>query len=197
MAGSQVRKQDDVTEVLERWRNGDPNALERLIPLVYDQLHRIAASYMRRECNADTLQPTALINEVYLRLRNQRSVSWNGREHFYIFAAMLMRNVLTDHARARLALRRGGEGIVFVPLSEESAWVGATPENVLDLTHALEELEQLDSRKARIVELKYLMALTIEEEAEVVEVSPATAERDLKFARSWLHGRLERKTRPT
>jgi RNA polymerase sigma factor (TIGR02999 family) len=183
---------EDVTQVLKRWQHGDPQALEALIPLVYSQLHRIAASYMRREGEDHTLQPTALINEVYLRLQRQRDIRWDRREHFYVFAALLMRNILTDHARARMAARRGGDGITFVPLSEESAWVGTMPENLLDLSRALQKLEQLDARKARIVELKYYLALSMEEAAEVLNISLATAERDLRFSRSWLLNELSR-----
>ncbi len=177
----------DVTIWLQRWRDGDQEALHQLIPLVYDTLHRIADSYMRRERDEHTLQSTALINEVYLRLQKQRKVNWEDRKHFFVFAAMMMRNVLTDYARAQLAERRGGETVVHVPLTDESAWVGTSPEQVIDLANALKRLEALDERKARVVELRYFLALTMEETAETLNVSLATAERDLKFARSWLN----------
>src|SRR5579875_2158962 len=111
----------DVTIWLQRWRDGDQEALHQLIPLVYDTLHRIADSYMRRERGEHTLQSTALVNEVYLRLHKQRKVNWGDRKHFFVFAAMMMRNVLTDYARAQLAERRGGENVVHVPLTHESA----------------------------------------------------------------------------
>jgi RNA polymerase sigma factor (TIGR02999 family) len=183
----------DVTIWLERWRDGDQEALHQLIPLVYDALHRIADSYMRRERDEHTLQSTALINEVYLRLQKQRKVNWGDRKHFLVFAAMMMRNVLTDYARAQLADRRGGETVIHVPLTDESAWVGTSPEQVIDVANALKRLEALDERKARVVELRYFLAMTMDETADTLNISLATAERDLKFARSWLNRELNPK----
>ena len=180
----------DVTVLLERWRGGDAAVLDRLMPLVYDELHSIARGYMRRERDDHTLQPTALVNEVYLRLLRQRSVNWNDRAHFFTFAARMMRNILKDHARAHLAERRGGAGAIKLPLSEEMAWVGSSPEGMLDLNSALDKLETLDTRKAQLVELRFFLALTMDEAAEVLGVSLATAERDLKFSRSWLYREL-------
>jgi RNA polymerase sigma factor (TIGR02999 family) len=180
----------DVTIWLQRWRDGDQEALHQLIPLVYDTLHRIADSYMRRERDDHTLQSTALINEVYLRLLKQRKVNWDDRKHFFVFAAMMMRNILTDYARAQLAQRRGGESVIHVPFTDESAWVGNSPEQVIDIANALKRLEALDERKAQVVELRYFLALTIYETAEALNISLATAERDLKFARSWLNREL-------
>jgi len=163
--------------------------LENLMPLVYGQLHRIAEGYMRREREDHTLQPTALVNEVYMRLLNQRKVTWNDRVHFFVFAARMMRNILKDHARAHLADRRGG-GAMHLPMSDELAWVGSSPEQLLDLNRALDKFELLDSRKAQLVELRFYLALTMDEAADVLGISRATAERDLKFARSWLHREL-------
>lgn len=180
----------EVTTLLQRWRDGDAEVLDRLAPLVYDQLHVIAQGYMRRERDDHTLQPTALVSEVFLRLLNQRKATWNDRVHFYIFAASIMRNILKDYARAHLADRRGGLGMVRLPLSDELAWVGSTPEAVLDLHRALDRLEKFDARKAHIVELRFFLALNMEEAAEVMSLSLATVERDLKFARSWLHREL-------
>lgn len=180
----------DVTVLLERWREGDPAVLERLMSLVYNELHGIARGYMRRERDDHTLQPTALVNEVYLRLLRQRSVHWNDRGHFFTFAARMMRNILKDHARAHLAERRGGPGAVKLPLSEEMAWVGSSPEGMLDLNAALDRLEALDPRKAHLVELRFFLALTMDEASSVLGVSRATAERDLKFSRSWLYREL-------
>lgn len=180
----------DVTGLLERWREGDPAVLERLMPLVYNELHGIARGYMRRERDDHTLQPTALVNEVYLRLLRQRSVNWNDRGHFFTFAARIMRNILKDHARGHLAERRGGQGAVKLPLSEEMAWVGSSPEGMLDLNTALDKLEALDPRKAHLVELRFFLALTMDEASAVLGVSRATAERDLKFSRSWLYREL-------
>ena len=180
----------DVTVLLERWRGGDPDVLARLMPLVYDQLHAIAQGYMRRERDDHTLQPTALVNEVYLRLLRQRSVHWNDRVHFFTFAARMMRNILKDHARAHLADRRGGAGAIKLPLTEEIAWVGSSPEQMLDLNMALDKLEALDLRKAQMVELRFFLAFTVDEAADLLGVSVATAERDLKFSRSWLYREL-------
>jgi RNA polymerase sigma factor (TIGR02999 family) len=180
----------EVTVMLERWRKGDPEVLENLIPLVYGQLHSIAKGYMRHERDDHTLQPTALVNEVYMRLLNQRKITWNDRGHFYTFAARMMRNILKDHARAHIAERRGGPGAIRLPLSDEMAWVGSSSEEILDLNRALDKLEQLDQRKAHLVELRFFLALTMEETAEVLSISLATAERDLKFSRSWLFHEL-------
>jgi RNA polymerase sigma factor (TIGR02999 family) len=180
----------EVTTLLQRWRQGDAEVLERLTPLVYEQLHTIAKGYMRRERDDHTLQPTALVGEVFLRLLNQRKATWNDRTHFYVFAARIMRNILKDHARAHLADRRGGVGAVKLPLSDELAWVGSSPEAILDLHRALDRLEKIDARKAHIVELRFFLALNMEEAAEVMSLSLATAERHLKFARSWLFREL-------
>jgi len=180
----------EVTQMLERWRDGDPKAVESLIPLVYAQLHRIAKGYMRHEREDHTLQPTALVNEVYMRLLNQRKVTWNDRGHFFTFAARMMRNILKDHARAHLAERRGGPGAIKLPLTDEVAWIGSSSADLLDLNRALDRLEQLDKRKAQLVELRFFLALTMEETAEVLSISLATAERDLKFSRSWLFHEL-------
>jgi RNA polymerase sigma factor (TIGR02999 family) len=181
----------EVTRLLERWREGDPDVLENLIPLVYGQLHRIAEGYMRREREDHTLQPTALVNEVYMRLLSQRKVTWHDRGHFYTFAARIMRNILKDHARAHLAERRGGPGAIRLPLSDELAWVGTSSAEILDLNRALDRLEKLDPRKAHLIELRFFLALTLEETAEVLSISLSTAERDLKFSRSWLYQELK------
>jgi RNA polymerase sigma factor (TIGR02999 family) len=180
----------EVTQMLEKWRDGDPAVLERLMPLVYGQLHRIAKGYMRHERDDHTLQPTALVNEVYMRLLNQRKITWHDRGHFFTFAARMMRNILKDHARAHLAERRGGPGAIRLPLTDEVAWVGSSSAEILDLNRALDKLEQLDQRKAQLVELRFFLALTMEETAEVLSISLATAERDLKFSRSWLFHEL-------
>ena len=180
----------EITQLLDRWRTGDSAAFEAMVPLVYEQLHRIAAGLMRREREDHTLQPTALLNEVYMRLVRQKKADWNDRRHFFTFAAMLMRNILTDYARARLAKRRGGSEWIKMELSDDMAFIGSEAEEVLDLNSALERLEDLDPRKARIVEMRYFLAFTTEEAAEALEISAATAERDLKFARSWLYREL-------
>jgi RNA polymerase sigma factor (TIGR02999 family) len=180
----------ELTLLLGRWREGDPEVLEQLMPLVYEQLHAIARGYMRHERDDHTLQPTALVNEVYLRLLNQRKITWNDRAHFYTFAARMMRNILKDHARTHIAEKRGGPGAIKLPLSDELAWVGNSPEQMLDLNRALDKLEVFDLRKAQLVELRFYLSLTMEEAADVLDISLATAERDLKFSRSWLHKEL-------
>lgn len=180
----------EVTLLLRRWRTGDAKVLDDLMPLVYDQLHAIAQGYMRHERSDHTLQPTALVNEAYMRLLNQRKVTWDDRVHFFVFAARMMRNILKDHARAHLADRRGGANSIRLPMSEEIAWVGSSPEEVLDLHRALERLETFDARKAQLIELRFYLALTVDEAADVMSISTATAERDLRFARSWLHHEL-------
>ena len=176
--------------MLQRWRDGDGAAFDALVPLVYEQLHRIAVGLMRREREDHTLQPTALLNEVYMRLIRQKEADWNDRRHFYTFAAMLMRNILTDHARARLAKRRGGQDWVRLELAEDMAFIGSTDERILDLNAALQRLVALDERKARMIEMRFYLSFTTEEAAAALDVSSATAERDLKFARSWLYREL-------
>ncbi|MDR3791818.1 MAG: ECF-type sigma factor [Terracidiphilus sp.] len=178
----------EITQLLERWRGGDSTAFETMVQLVYEQLYRIAAGLMRRERGEHTLQPTALLNEVYMRLVRQKKADWTDRQHFYTFAAMQMRNILTDYARA--AKRRGGSEWIKMELSDDIAFIGSEAEQVLDLNSALERLQEFDSRKAHIVEMRYFLSFTTEETAEALEISPATAERDLKFARSWLYREL-------
>lgn len=182
--------QGEITQLLSRWREGDSAAFEAMVPLVYEQLHRIAAGLMRRERQDHTLQPTALLNEVYMRLVRQKKAEWADRKHFYTFAAMLMRNILTDYARTRLAKRRGGSEWIKMELTDDMAFIGSEAEQVLDLNSAMEGLEAIDPRKARIVEMRYYLAFTTEETAEALDISVATAERDLKFARSWLYREL-------
>ena len=179
----------EVTRLLEHWRSGDPEAFEQLIPVVYDQLHRIALGLMRRERTDHTLQPTALLNELYVRLVNQQKISWNDREHFFTFTARLMRNILIDHARSRDAQRRGGPDR-NIPITVDLPWVGSDPESILDLMRALDRLEELDGRKARIIELRILLSFTIAEAAELLNISHASVERDLRFARGWLYREL-------
>jgi RNA polymerase sigma factor (TIGR02999 family) len=180
----------EITEILHLWRGGDAQALERLAPLVHSELLAIARGYMRRERDDHTLQPTALVSELYLRLLKQREISWNDRSHFYAFAAHMMRNLLKDHARAHIADRRGGKDSIKLELNEEIAWVGSSPESILHLDSALADLEKLDQRKSRVVELRCFLAMSMQETAEVLNISLATAERDLKFSRSWLYQRI-------
>jgi len=181
--------QGEITVLLQRWKEGDPNAIESLLPHVYPHLHNVAAAYLRRESDDHTLQPTALVNELYLRLVQQRKANWNDRAHFYTFAAKLMRRILADHARATNAGKRGGE-LPHVPLNDEIPWVNLNSVDIIDVHRALDELEKIDSRKVRLLELRYFLGCTVEEAAELVGVSDATAERDLRLVRAWLYSTL-------
>ena len=181
---------DSVTRLLVDVRLGRRDALDRLLPLVHDELHRIAAGYMRRERADHTLQPTALVNEAYLRLVDQRDVEWRDRAHFLGVAAQLMRMILVDHARARRAAKRaGGER---VPLDETVLVGGERDVDLLALDEALERLAALDPRLGRVVELRYFGGLTTREAAEVLGISTATVEREWATARGWLRRELTR-----
>jgi len=170
---------------LIEWREGDEAALGRLMPLVYEELRRMAARYMRGEREGHTLQPSALVNEAYLRLADHRNMQWQGRAHFFGVAAQAMRRVLVDHARTRDSGKRGG-GQQKVVL-EEAALAAVEPEaDLVALDEALRELARLSERKARVVELRYFGGLSVEEAAEVLGVAPVTVMRDWKIAKMWL-----------
>ena len=175
----------EVTALLKEWAAGDRAALERLMPIVYGELRRLAASQLRSERRNHTLQPTALVNEAYLRLVGQRSVSWNNRAHFFAIAAQMMRRVLVDHARRRGAAKRSSEKVYLDLESSESGAAERTPE-LLALDDALTELEKLDPRQAKVVELRFFGGLSVEETAEVAGISTATVKRDWKTARAFL-----------
>ena len=173
-----------ISGLLAGWREGDQNALDRLMPLVYGELRKIAASYLRQERKDHTLQPTALVHEAYLRLTHQKDVAWQNRAHFFGIAAQMMRRILVDHARKRLAAKR-----------DASAWKVATAEvdggaesapELLALDRALEELEKIDPQQAKIVELRFFGGLTVEETAEVAGISPRTVKREWRTAKAWL-----------
>jgi RNA polymerase sigma factor (TIGR02999 family) len=185
----------EVTQLLLAWRAGDEAASDRLLRLIYAELHRQAVRAMRREGEVHTLQPTALVNEAYLRLVDQSRVHWRNRAHFFGVAAQLMRRILVDHARARLAAKRGG-GVSALSLgdiafSEEYAG-GDGDVDVLALNDALERLAALDPDQARLVELRYFSGLNIEETAEALGVSPATVKREWAIARAWLRREMEK-----
>ena len=180
----------DVTGLLHAWSTGDAAAAEQLLPAIYDELHRQAARAMRREGDAHTLQATAVVHEAYLRLVDQRRVEWRSRAHFFGVAAQMMRRVLVDHARARLAGKRGG-ALQRVTLGDVgSAPADNTDLDVLALHEALERLAVLDPDQARLVELRYFGGLGIEETAEALGVSPATMKREWAVARAWLRREL-------
>jgi RNA polymerase sigma factor (TIGR02999 family) len=181
--------EEDITQLLLKWNNGDPQALNQLMPLVYAELRRLASIYLHRERPGHTLQPTALVHEAYFRLIDQRRVQWRNRAHFLGVAAQLLRRILVDYARARQTAKRGA-GEVTLLLNDE---IVAGAEQNLDLValdEALGDLEQLDPQQSRIVELRFFAGVSIEETAESLGVSPATVKRDWAVARAWLFRRL-------
>lgn len=182
----------EVTRLLAELSNGNPGAEAKLIPLVYDHLHRLAASYMRGERPDHTLQPTGLVNETYLRLRlvSQDNKQWRDRTHFFGIAARLMRQILVEHARARHAAKRGGSAQIFVSTDKEPDAGSTRPREIIELDDALQRLERIDPQQAHVVELRFFGGLSVEETAEVLRISPRTVKRDWAVARAWLHGEL-------
>ncbi len=179
----------DVTQLLKAMAAGDPKAGQDLLPLVYSELHRLARSYMRRERPDHTLQPTALINEAYLRLASD-DTDWNSREHFIGVAANVMRRVLVDYARAHKAEQRGG-GLKRVEMDDDLAVSASKLEEVAEVDQALKRLEALHPRQARIVELRYFGGLSVEEVAAQIDVAPRSVKRDWALARVWLYRELQ------
>jgi RNA polymerase sigma factor (TIGR02999 family) len=182
---------EGVTQLLVRWSDGDETALESLMPLVYGELRRLANNYLRSERPGHTLQPTALVNEAYLRLVDQKNSRWQNRAHFYGIAAKLMRRILVDHARLKHAEKRGGADQQRLSITSAEGLTAKADFDVLALHEALEELAALDPQQSRIVELKFFGGLSIEETAEVMRLGHATVERDWKMARAWLRRKLE------
>lgn len=186
----EARASDDITTLLVRWSNGDAEALERLMPMIYAECRRVAGQQLRRERRDHTLDPTALVHELYLRLVDQRRATWANRAQFFGICAQLMRRILVDHARARLAEKRGG-AVTFVSL----ATVADTPSDsevadVLAIDEALERLAASDREQVRIVELRFFAGLTVEETAQVVGRSPRTVKREWRLAKAWLYREL-------
>lgn len=179
----------EITLLLGKWKDGEPSAFEELMPLVYPHLREVAAAYVRRERNPDVLQATALVHELYLRLLNQKKAAWEDRRHFYTFSAKVMRMILIDHARQGQAQMRGGD-LQRVPLSDDLPWINIGSAQILDLNRALEELGRLDTYKVQLVELRYFLGCTAEETAALMGISKATVDRELKFIKSWLYGRI-------
>ena len=176
---------EEVTQLLVAWRNGDQNARDELIPLVYQELHRLAHQYMSRERPGHTLQTSALVNEAFLRLADQRDVQWQNRAHFIGIAGQMMRRILVDYARNRGFAKRGGNALQ-VSLDEELIVSEERSAEVVALDDALQSLARLDERKSRLVELRFFGGLSIEETAEVLGVSPGTVMRDWTLAKAWL-----------
>jgi len=181
----------NLTSLLIEWQEGDPTALDRLTPLVYDELRRIAHRYVRRERNGHTLETTALVNEAYVRLAGSKNIAWENRSHFFAATAQVMRHVLIDHARKRLYAKRGGD-IQHVPLDDAVSQVTSQrADELIVLNEALDELAKLDPRKARVVEMRYFAGLSLEETAEVLNISLMTVRRDWRAAKAWLFRRMK------
>jgi RNA polymerase sigma factor (TIGR02999 family) len=184
----------DITELLARWGSGDRRAFDALIPVVYEELRKLARHYLRQEPSGHTLQSTALVHEAYVRLAGQQAPHWKGRTHFYGVAARLMRQILVDHARRRRADKRGGDSITLV-LDERLVGSSRQDLDVLDLDDALNRLAELSPQQSQIVELRFFSGLSIEDTSEVLGVSPATVKRGWTTARAWLFREMQRSER--
>ena len=181
----------DVTQLLQQWSSGQEQALDRLLPQIHDELRKLAASYLRRERPDHTLQPTALVNEAFLKLVDQRTAKWQNRAHFFGIAAQAMRRILVDHARAHAASKRGGAARK-VPFDDAKLIGRGVDVDLLALDEALTRLAALDPQQSRIVELRFFGGLTMEESAEVMHISPATVGREWRMAKAWLSAELSR-----
>ena len=179
----------EVTQLLLRWSDGDKDALSALMPLVCRDLRNLARGYLDKESPAHTLQPTALVNEVYLKLHDRRTVSWKNSAHFFGFAATTMRRILVDHARSHQRAKRG-DGVRPLPLDESFDLIDDQNLDMVALDDALTQLADLDPRQASIVELRFFVGLTVEETAAVLEISPPTVKREWRLARLWLYREL-------
>jgi RNA polymerase sigma factor (TIGR02999 family) len=186
-----MQSNEGITELLIDWGKGDQAALDRLMPLVYNELRRLASNYLRRERATHTLQPTALVNEAYLKLIDQKNAKWQNRAQFFGISAQLMRRILVDHARQHQAAKRGGSNQQRLSITSAEQFAKQPEIDLLALNEALDELAQMDPQQGRIVELKFFAGLSIEETAEVLGISHATVERDWKMARAWLRRQLE------
>ena len=180
----------EVTKLLSAWSAGDPDAFDRVMPLVYDELHRMAARYLAGERSAISLQATGLVNEICLRLLGWDRIDWQNRQHFFGVSAQMMRRVLVDIARRRRAGRRGGSGAVHVPLDGIDLAASQPDADLVAVDAALDALAAEDPRKARVVELRFFGGLTVDETAETLGVSPRTVHADWVFARAWLYRAL-------
>lgn len=190
-----TRSSEGITQLLERWSKGEEEARDKLMPLVYDELHRLAATYLRRERREHTLQPTALVNELFLKFSEQHSMSWQNRAQFFGVAAQFMRRILVDYARAHYASKRGGDR--YCVSLKNVASFGTQPDaDLLVLHDILNELEAIDPDQARIVELRFFGGLTIKETAEIMATSHATVEREWKLAKAYLKRELTRTNSP-
>ena len=184
-----TRGAQNITELLAGYARGDKESLDQLMPIVYDELRRQAARYLRREQAGHTLQTTALIHEAYVRLVDQKNVQWQNRAHFFGIAAQMMRRILVDHARAKKRVKRGGSE-VRVSLGEVTVAAKSQDLDVVALDEALERLARIDEQQSRVVELRFFSGLSVEETAEVMGISKATVKRDWSMAKAWLHREL-------
>jgi RNA polymerase sigma factor (TIGR02999 family) len=182
----------NVTQMLRDWRDGQTQAWENLLPLVYAELHRQAANFLRKERSGHTLQTTALISEAYLKLIDRRGVNWQDRAHFFAVAAQAMRRILVDYARRKHRAKREGDQIKLTLEAAEMISAKERPVDLIALDEALNRLSERDEQQARVVELRYFSGLTLEETAEALHVSRATVARDWETARAWLHRELTR-----
>jgi RNA polymerase sigma factor (TIGR02999 family) len=180
---------ENLTSLLLDWREGDKAALDQLIPLVYDELRRIAHRYVQHERDGHTLQTSALVNEAYLRFAGQRKVDWENRSHFFAVTAQVMRHILIDHARRRRYVKHGGE-VRQVPIENAATMSLQRADELITLEEALDELAKLDRRKSQVVELRYFGGLSLEETAEVLDISLMTVRRDWCAAKAWLYRRI-------
>ena len=181
---------EEVTLLLQQVATGNQDAIEKLIPLVYEELHRVAQNHLRFERPNHTLQPTALVHEVFLKLVAQRKADWQGRAHFFAVASQLMRRILVDYARGRLSAKRGG-GKLKLPLDQVFVLTPGRCDELLALDESLERLEKLDARQSRVVELRFFGGLSVEEAAKVLGVSPKTVKREWSMAKAWLCGEMK------
>ena len=183
------RSPGDITTLLGRWSDGDGSALDALVPLIYDECRRIAARQLRREREDHTLDPTALVHELYLRLVDQRQATWANRAQFFGIAAQLMRRILVDHARAKYTAKRGGSA-TFVSLTATTDEASDSVADVLAIGEALERLAEIDPDQVRIVEMRFFAGLTVDETAHVLGRSPRTVKREWQLAKAWLFREL-------
>ena len=179
----------DVTALLREWSNGDQEALNKLMPLVYHELRRVARRHLHHERQGHTLQTTALVHEAYLKLVDQKNISWENQVQFFAASAQVMRHILVDHARSRKALKRGGEN-VRLSLDEMKLSSDEKDADLLTLNEALNNLAVMDSQQGRVVELRVFGGLTVEETAEALQISPRTVKREWSMAKAWLHRQL-------
>ncbi len=184
----------EVTQLLRAWSGGDHAALDKLIPLVYDELHRLAHNYMRAEPSSHILQTTAVVNEAYLRLVDADKVKWCDRNHFFAIAARLMRRILVDTARSRYAQKRGGK-IRRVSLNDSAVFASQPDADLIELDDALTSLAAIDARRAKVVELRFFGGMTLEEAAEVLHVSADTVWHDWDLAKTWLYREMKHRAK--